>query len=96
LEDKRGEKLKGLTLQFSKLAHKIHPQLGKFYDSDPIFWNDGMVGFVVGVPLTWLLYNSFLGFFPGALFQFLFYIACALISFIAQHLLRRKWVFKGK
>lgn len=86
-----------LTERFSALAHKIHPKVGALYDSDVRFWNDGFVGFVIGVPLTWLLYNFLI--VPRTHDQIIllaFYVLCALISFCIQHVLRRKWVFRSE
>lgn len=86
-----------LTECFSKLAHRLHPKLGEWYDKDVKFWNDGFVGFVIGVPLTWMLYTFLiLPNITDSTIQFGFYILCALISFCVQHYLRREWVFRSE
>jgi len=81
-----------LTPLFSRVAHRINPELGRIYLKDPIFWNDGMialafliVSFFVYDRLTWAL--------PWFL-KLLGYVGIAFISFCIQHFLRRFWIFQ--
>jgi len=85
--------MRSLTPLISRLAHRINPKLGKIYDSNPVFWNDGLVGFVIGVPLTWIMYQPLAPYMAWFL-QLPFYVVCAFVSFCIQHIFRRKWVFK--
>jgi len=97
------EKMRDLSPSISRLAHKLSPWLGNLYDKNQVFWNDGIVGFLIGVPLTWIIYNpiapslhlSIIGINLTWLIQFMFYIVAAFFSFCIQHLLRKRWVFKG-
>jgi hypothetical protein len=90
------------TQAISHLAHKVSPRLGGIYDAYALFWNDGIVGFVIGVPLTFLFYYpiapyiifSMFGIDLSWLVQFFWYIMAAFFSFCIQHYLRKTWVFK--
>jgi hypothetical protein len=102
-EKTRSENM-NLTQTISSIVHRVNPTLGNIYDKYALFWNDGIVGFVIGVPLTFLFYYPIAPFISFSIFgidlswlvQFLWYIICAFFSFCIQHYLRKSWVFTFK
>ncbi len=81
-----------LTPFVRRAAYKISQRLGKAYDKDPVFWNDGLIalGFLI---VSFFIYDSLTRAFPQIL-RLLSYVGIAFISFCTQHLLRRFWVFQ--
>ncbi|NVM21781.1 MAG: hypothetical protein HWN68_08375 [Desulfobacterales bacterium] len=84
----------------SEVAHKVHPTLGGLVDRgigiyalDRKFWNDGMVGLFVGVPITIVLYEWLRG-LVWDWYRPVLFVGITFLSFCVQHLFRRIWVFK--
>jgi len=81
-----------LTTPLSQVAHRLNPQLGKLYDKDPMFWNDGMMALAFLI-VSFFIYDSLTQPLPQHL-RLLGYIGVAFVSFCIQHVLRRFWVFQ--
>jgi dolichol-phosphate mannosyltransferase len=75
-------------------AYKISHRLGKTYDKDPIFWNDGMLALAFLI-VSFFIYDGLTHTLPQAI-RFIGYVGIAFISFCIQHFLRRFWVFQKK
>jgi len=83
-----------LTPFFRRVTYKISQRLGKTYDKDPVFWNDGMMALAF-LLVSFFIYDSLTSALPQTLRLF-GYIGIALISFCIQHFLRRFWIFQER
>jgi dolichol-phosphate mannosyltransferase len=81
-----------LTPSFRRIAYKISKRLGKTYDKDPVFWNDGIMALAFLV-VSFFIYDSLTITMPQT-FRLLGYIGIAFVSFCIQHFLRRFWIFQ--
>jgi len=81
-----------LTPLFSRIAHRINPELGSIYLKDPIFWNDGMIALAFLV-VSFFVYDRLTWALPW-FFKLLGYVGIAFVSFCIQHFLRRFWIFQ--
>ncbi len=81
-----------LTPFVRRAAYRISQRLGRTYDKDPVFWNDGMMA-VAFLVASFFIYDSLTLALPQAL-RLLGYVGVASMSFCIQHFLRRAWVFQ--
>jgi len=81
-----------LTPFVRRAAYKISHRLGKTYDRDPPFWNDGILALAFLI-VSFFIYDSLTHTLPQTL-RLLGYVGIAFISFCIQHFLRRFWVFQ--
>jgi dolichol-phosphate mannosyltransferase len=77
-----------------RIAYKINYKLGKTYDRDPTFWNDGMMALICLIG-SFFIYDSLTGTLSQTL-RLLSYISVSFMFFCIQHCLRRFWVFKNE
>jgi dolichol-phosphate mannosyltransferase len=81
-----------LTPFFRRAIYKLSQRLGRTYDKDPVFWNDGMIALAFLI-VSFFIYDSLTRKLPQTL-RLLGYVGIAFISFCIQHFLRRFWVFQ--
>jgi len=78
---------------FSRIAYKLHPKLGEFYDSHPRFFNDGIVELVcllIANGFTWFFSYHFVGFSLAAMLT----LTSTPITYCIKYLLHKYWVWK--
>jgi len=80
-----------LNPSFRRIAYKISKRLGRAYDKDPIFWNDGIIALTFLI-VSFFIYDSLTTSLPLPL-RLLGYVGIAFGSFCIQHVLRRFWIF---
>ena len=81
-----------LTPFFRQITYGINQRLGKTYDKDPVFWNDGIMALAFLI-VSFFIYDSLISSLPQILRLF-GYVCIAFISFCFQHILRRFWIFQ--
>lgn len=81
-----------LTPLVRRVAYKVNPYLGRAYDKDHAFWNDGMMALAFLI-VSFFIYDGLTHTLPQTL-RLLGYISIAFVSFCIQHFLRRFWVFQ--
>lgn len=81
-----------LTPSIRRVTYKISQRLGKTYDKDHVFWNDGIIALAFLI-VSFFIYDSLTRTLPQSL-RLLGYVGIAFISFCIQHFLRRFWVFQ--
>lgn len=81
-----------LTTPIQQLAYKLHPKLGRLYDKDPKWWNDGIIALAF-LCISFYTYTTVVARLPWYL-HLLWYVFNAFWFFSLQHLLRRFWVFQ--
>lgn len=81
-----------LTPLVRRVAYKVNPSLGRAYDKDHVFWNDGMMALTFLI-VSFFIYDGLTHTLPQTL-RLLGYISIAFVSFCIQHFLRRFWVFQ--
>ena len=80
--------MKDLTPFFSKLAHMLHPTVGKLYDWQPAYWNYAFVG-GLGMIINWTVW-MLLGMGQIAWWIGIF------MAWNFNYLFSRYWVFRYK
>ncbi|UCE95696.1 MAG: glycosyltransferase family 2 protein [Candidatus Bathyarchaeota archaeon] len=82
-----------LTPFIRRVTYKISRRLGKTYDRDPVFWNDGIIALAFLI-VSFFIYDTITRTLPQTL-RLLSYVGIAFISFCIQHFLRRFWIFQS-
>jgi dolichol-phosphate mannosyltransferase len=82
-----------LTPFFRRVTYRINQRLGKTYDKDPIFWNDGMMALAFLI-VSFFIYDSLISSLPQIL-RLIGYVGIAFAIFCFQHILRRFWIFQN-
>jgi dolichol-phosphate mannosyltransferase len=82
-----------LTPFFRRITYGINQRLGKTYDKDPVFWNDGIMALTFLI-FSFFIYDNLTRSLPQ-IFRFFGYVGIAFTSFCFQHILRRFWIFQN-